>query len=192
MSPRRPTLNRAVSLAHVLAGERLSPGDTAVDATAGNGHDTAFLAARTTPGGRVVAIDVQEEALASASSRTAGWDHVEYHHACHGTIAAILGESRARVVMFNLGYLPRGNKGITTRPATTRTALDGSLTILEPGGLITVVVYPGHDGGHEERACVEDWARSLDQDRFSAIHYRFLNQRNDPPELVAVEKREEN
>lgn len=196
-APAPPRLPRATDLAHLWLSERLRPGDAAIDATVGNGHDTVFLARAVGPGGTVVGFDLQEPALQATRHRCdrAGMGgRVILHRACHGRLAEILGADggappRFRAAMFNLGYLPGGDKTFVTRPETTLAGLEGALRCLVPGGLLTVVAYPGHPGGEAETRAVETWAGALDPERFSAASYRGLNQRNHPPRLLAVERR---
>ena len=58
------------------------------DATAGNGHDTLFLAQRVLPGGRVFAFDVQEAAIGRTRERLSdrGLESVTLIHAGHQEI----------------------------------------------------------------------------------------------------------
>jgi 16S rRNA C1402 N4-methylase RsmH len=182
--------------AHALAGRAVGEGGIAVDATVGNGHDTAFLARAVGAGGAVVGFDVQEEALVETRrrlEREALSAPVRLVHAGHQTLARHLEEAeRGRVgaIMFNLGYLPGGDHSVVTRPETTRQALDAGTEALRPGGVITVVAYTGHEGGDEEADAVEAWASALPQAQFRALSYRFPNWSNDPPRLFAVEKRD--
>lgn len=53
----------------------------------------------------------------------------------------------ARLVTFNLGYLPGGDRTFTTQSDTTLKALEAAKVILMDGGLISLVVYVGHPGG---------------------------------------------
>src|SRR5690606_17886923 len=101
--------------------------------------------------------------------------------ALHGQVAA---------VMFNLGYLPGedGDKGIVTKPGTTVAALDAALGLLRPGGVITVAVYPGHDGGREEADAVDAWFRQLPPSEGQAVVYR-MPQKPHAPYLLAAERR---
>ncbi len=176
--------------------ERLCPGDTAVDATIGNGHDTLFLCRLTGVAGHVYGTDIQPEAVANTRARLQSggieesrftlWqaDHARLSELLppqvHGSVAA---------VMFNLGYLPGGDHGTVTAADTTITALTAAIGTLRPGGVITAVVYPGHPGGGEEAEAVANWAAALPQDRYQSLQYRFMNQRNAPPYVIAVEKR---
>ena len=183
---------RATELAHELVAGRLRPGDRAIDATVGNGYDTVFLAERIGPEGRVFGFDLQAEAIASAEHRIAGagfTDRVELHFCGHESMAGHLPEGESfQAVMFNLGYLPGGDKTSVTRPESTVAAIRVAVELLEPGGILTIVIYTGHEGGQEEAAAVESCCAGLEQERFSVIRYGFLNQRNQPPYLIAVER----
>lgn len=183
--------------AHWLAGRAVDPGGFAIDATVGNGYDTLFLTKAVGPQGRVVGFDIQKEALDETRRRVRAEvpdASLRLVHAGHETMADHLSESDFRTVdavMFNLGYLPGGDHAITTEPETTCRALDTSLDLLRPGGVITIVVYTGHDGGEEEARAVESWVSARPDDAFRALSYQFVNQTTDPPRLYAVEKREE-
>jgi predicted methyltransferase len=181
---------RATEMAHLLMRQVLKPGDWVVDATVGNGHDTLLLAQLVGPSGRVFGFDVQAAALTEASRRVAGLPHVSLFHAGHEQLAAHLpaeAKGRLAAVMFNLGYLPGGNKAILTRRETTLAALDQVLDYLAVGGQITLVVYPGHTGGTDEAAAVRGWAE-LRPGAFTTAHYARLNARDPAPDLLLIER----
>ncbi len=186
MASPRPKLLPATEQAHALILERLAPGDTAIDATVGNGHDTKFLADCVGPSGKVIGFDVQVTAVEKASLLVCDSPQVILHQAGHETISAHVSEE-VEAVTFNLGYLPAGDKSIITKAPTTIKALETSLRLLSETGIITVVVYSGHEGGLIESRALNDWAASLDQKAFSVIRYGFLNQQNSPPYLLAIE-----
>jgi glyoxylase-like metal-dependent hydrolase (beta-lactamase superfamily II) len=98
----------------------------------------------------------------------------------HGTISAI---------MFNLGYLPGTDKTLITRTETTMIAVRQALELLKPGGLLTIAVYPGHEGGAEEGRRIAEWAAALEPRRFEVQHLRPINRAAAPPELWMVWKR---
>lgn len=188
-------LDPVLDVAKRLSGRALDPGAIAVDATVGNGHDTLFLARAVGPSGRVYGFDVQEAAIDRTRQRltTAGVaSRVTLIRDGHETMDQHMPpEARGRVatVMFNLGYLPGGDKARITRPATTVAALDQACRYLQPGGVITVVQYVGHEGGAAEAQAVDEWAKALDQTAYQALMYRFINQRNAPPRLLAIGRR---
>ncbi|MDF1756107.1 MAG: class I SAM-dependent methyltransferase [Verrucomicrobiales bacterium] len=181
-------LPRAVQFSQWLIQSRVGPGDTVVDATVGNGHDTLFLAKLVGPEGSVLGFDIQESAIATTREKTASLPQVALHHAGHEEIGTYL-EDSAKAAMFNLGYLPGNEKHIITLPDSTIAALGQMAERLLPGGMITIAVYTGHPGGPEEGRAVKDWAEALDQTCFSVIEYGFVNQKNSPPSLIAIERK---
>ncbi len=187
-----------LTTAQRFVAERVRPGDAAVDATAGGGVDTLFLARAAGPKGRVFAFDVLEEALGRTRERLAearraeALAEVELLHAGHERMADMVPaglHGHIRAVMFNLGYLPGGsNPSVITQPDTTLAALEASLSLLAAGGALTAVLYPGHPGGDAEAAAVEAWAAGLPATRAQAVLYRFP-QKPHAPYLIALEKR---
>jgi len=183
---------RATELAHELVAERLVAGDAAVDATAGNGHDTLFLAGQVGPGGRVIAFDIQDVAISSTRGRLEEegvLDRVTLIHDSHENCVRCLGEhgvGRLKAVMFNLGYLPGGDRSLVTRPEITVSALQSLLGIVVPGGVITLILYIGHPGGSKEAEAVLRFVQSLDPGRFEAVHYLKIIGSKPPPELLAI------
>lgn len=183
--------------AQSLVRDATTEGDWAIDATVGNGHDTLTLAHAVGASGHVVGFDVQEAALGATRERLqqAGvLDRVDLVHAGHETMAAHVPEAwegGVSAVMFNLGYLPGSDKTRITRPETTCQALAAAVPLVRPGGVITVVLYTGHAGGRKEADAVHAWAAGLDARRWGVLSYRFMNQPNDPPHLLACERRAE-
>ncbi len=181
-----------LDFAHHLTARALSAGAVAIDATVGNGHDTLHLASAVGPGGHVHGFDRQAIAIQRTRQRlaTAGVaERVDLHEASHATMAATLPKTlrgEVSAVMFNLGYLPGADHAITTTPETTIDALEQALAFLQPGGVITVVLYTGHPGGSAEARAVMKWAAGLDQAAVQVLSYRFINQVNAPPELLAI------
>jgi len=184
-------LPRATELAHTWIRERLEafPGATAIDATAGNGHDTEFLARLVGPQGRVIAFDLQAEAIAATRNRL---EDAGLHQR-----VILRQESHERIgdggpfaaVMFNLGYCPGGDKTLITQPGSTLRALDAAAADLAAGGLITVVCYPAHPGGREEAEAVLEWTRALDPRQFRAMRCEMLLVQGEPaPFLVGIER----
>lgn len=184
-----------LSFTHKLIEERVKSGETVIDATAGNGVDTAFLARLVGLEGTVHAFDIQQQALEHTAARAAKEQPgtcVELHHCSHAELLHVIPQDQhglMAAVMFNLGYLPGAAHDTITQPESTVTALEAAAKLLRRGGIITAVLYTGHPGGGEEAASVEQWASKLPQGQFQVLQYRFMNQINRPPYLIAVEKR---
>jgi len=186
MMPPRPT-----QLAHRILGEALRDGDTVIDATAGNGHDTVFLAQCVGENGRVLAFDVQASAILSARARVemAGLSsRVEFLPTTHARMAEHARAGAVSAVMFNLGYLPRGNHAITTLTGETLMALAAAAGLLKPGGLLTVVCYPGHPAGAAEAAGVESWLDTQTALGWRIAKYGMLGTRMPAPYLFVARK----
>lgn len=188
-------MKTALYFAKQCIGDVLSKGDYAIDATIGNGHDTQFLAEQVGSSGRVYGFDVQAQAIAATQARLAEAgveSQTTLMHAGHEQASALLPKSigaRVKGVMFNLGYLPHGDKTVITHPTTTIDAIKQLLPFLASGGRMTLVIYEGHQGGREEGEAVNTYVRGLDQRVFQVVAYHMMNQKNTPPRLVVIEKR---
>ena len=181
----------ALAFARQLIEGRLKNGGRALDGTAGNGRATLFLAQLVGGNGKVWAFDIQAQAL----SNTAGLlrengveERVELIATSHADLADYVREP-LDAAMFNFGYLPGGDKTVTTKADSSVRAMQAAAALLAEGGLLTAVVYSGHPAGRAEAAAIEQWAAALPQEQYQVLHYRFTNQRNHPPQLLAIEKR---
>jgi predicted methyltransferase len=184
-------LPSSVLWAQLMLKDRLQPGDIAIDATMGNGHDTLFLTQCVAPGGRVFAFDVQETALIETRKRVPA-EMTTLIHSGHETMRTLVPNElhgKISAVMFNLGYLPGTDKALITRTETTMVAVREALALLKPSGILTVVVYPGHEGGADEGRHIAEWAATLDARRYEVQHLRPVNRAAAPPELWMVWKR---
>ncbi|MFC5604484.1 class I SAM-dependent methyltransferase [Sporosarcina koreensis] len=182
-------LHRVLPFSKRLISETVLPGETVVDATAGNGNDTLFLAGLVGESGRVFAFDIQQAALEATANRL---------DKLNDRVALIL-DSHANVdkyvtrqiggAMFNLGYLPYAEDlSIITKPDSTIEAIDKLLGMLKKGRIITISVYDGHEGGAKERDALLAYVKSLHQADVHVARYELLNQRKNPPFLIAIEK----
>ena len=140
--PPRPT-----EIAHELAAWLLGEGAVAIDATAGNGHDTVWLAERVGETGRVLAFDIQAAAIEAARRRVedAGWlGRVVFYQESHVGMDSRVAPGSVSLVMFNLGYLPGGDHGLTTEWVTTLAALEADLvgSLLKPPPVQHIVHQP--------------------------------------------------
>ncbi|MRX72379.1 methyltransferase domain-containing protein [Bacillus lacus] len=188
-------LERILSFCRSLLSSAVEQGGIAVDATAGNGHDTAFLAECVGDGGHVYGFDIQEEAIANTAERLekAGLTaRTTLFKESHDTISQHIPSvyhGKISAAVFNLGYLPGGNKGIVTVPSSTIAAVEQLLTLLKPQGIIVLVIYHGHPQGQEEKNAVMQFAEGIDQNDAHVLKYQYLNQKNNAPFLIAIEKR---
>ena len=185
-----PLLRGPVPLAHLIMRRFVGAGDHVVDATCGNGHDTLLLAQLVGSRGRVWAFDIQKSALEATADRLADagdFEAVELVHAGHEHMSGHC-SGPVKAVVFNLGYLPGGDRTLVTRPESTLAALEQSLEILAAGGVVLITLYPGHAGGAEERTALENRLAQLPP---AAFHVWRMGQINVPataPYMILIQK----
>lgn len=176
-------------LAHRYLADFVTEGDLVIDATAGNGYDTICLAELVGSAGHVYAFDIQRKALENTrhklvekklSNRVtlieAGHEMLDQH--VKGQLSAVI---------YNLGYLPGGDKQLTTDHLTTLISIEKAIKMLLTGGIVVVVVYPGHSEGMIEKQVLLKFCRSLPSSKFSVLHTRLCNQAHNPPELLIIQ-----
>lgn len=165
-------------------------GDTVVDATLGNGHDTQMLAELVGESGHVIGFDIQPDAVERTRQRL---DDAQLLSRCtlyaegHEHLAERV-TTPIRTATFNLGWLPGGDKSITTHWQTTKTAISAALSLLVKGGVCTICAYPGHAAGDEERAALMDFLSALRPQEYNVLHNRFLNAGPGAPECFIIQK----
>ncbi|MDD3270400.1 MAG: class I SAM-dependent methyltransferase [Syntrophomonadaceae bacterium] len=183
-------LRNATHLSHMLISRQVKQGDTVIDATCGNGKDTLFLARLVGCSGRIMAFDIQQQALESTRAllnEEGCEEQLSLIHDNHANIKSYI-QSGVSAGMFNLGYLPGGDHTTKTNPRDTVLAVNCLLEILNPGGVVTVVSYPGHTGGLEEYAALESSLMNLPQKCFEVLTANFINQANHPSQLLYITK----
>jgi len=142
-------------------------GDCVIDATAGNGYDTLFLAQSTGVNGIVFSFDIQRQALEKTRQRVEQYDNialVKYipcGHEWMTTETPVFYHGKVQAIVFNLGYLPQAEHMIITKPTTTLAALQQSIVLLKQGGVISIVAYTGHEGGRNEAESIKQWLTTL-------------------------------
>ncbi len=144
--------------AHQFWKDHLRPTDHVIDATCGNGKDTAALASLV-PQGIVYAIDIQEDAIVEARAHVQA-DNVTFLHQCHTLLPK---DTKVRLVVYNLGYLPGGNKDLTSKTETTLLSVASALEMLPLGGALSITCYPGHPEGAIEEKALQNWSKTLSQ-----------------------------
>jgi predicted methyltransferase len=158
---------RLTELAHDVIAGHVHAGDIVIDATMGNGYDTLFLAQLVGETGRVYAFDVQQQAIDQTRARLGMFEAAKQVTLINGNHADMLALLPAKIagsvaaVVFNLGYLPGGEKSLTTTAGSTLNALDASFALVRPGGIISLLVYVGHTGGEKENKTILDWLAIL-------------------------------
>jgi tRNA G37 N-methylase Trm5 len=171
-----------LSLHKLFIGNHIKEGDIAVDFTMGNGHDTAFLSKAVGPEGHVYAFDIQAQALESTAKNLAEQgcpqNYTLIRDSHHNVCNYVRGPIKAG--MFNLGYLPGGDKSITTMRETTLPAIEAAISLLGQDGILLIAVYPGHAEGEEEGKMITEYLATLSRYQMCCTQIRILNSPTSP------------
>lgn len=183
-------LQRVLPYAKTLLADVIKEGDIAVDATCGNGHDTLYLTELIGSSGRVYGFDIQQQAIDTT------WNRLKEHGVENRATLILDGhehlsnyvKEEISGAIFNLGYLPGAAHDVITKGETTIRAIEQLLSLLKVGGIIVLVVYYGHEGGIDEKDAIIDYVSRLPQKYVHVLRYEFINQKNSPPFIIALEK----
>lgn len=169
--------------------EHVKEGDFCIDATAGNGNDTLLLCQLVGVRGRVLAFDIQKLAL----------EHTQELLERHACQAELILESHVRMgdyakkesvdcIVFNFGYLPKGDHTICTEAASSIAAIEIGLSLLKRGGLMTLCIYSGQDSGFQERDALLAYLKTIDRKEYLVILSCYYNRIHHPPIPVVIWK----
>jgi SAM-dependent methyltransferase len=194
MSRNFPIFHSHIDLAHHYWEKLLQKGDWAIDATCGNGHDTAKLAEiLLEKQGRVIGIDVQQDAISRTTdllqSRFSHKARARIHLFCqsHTHFPLLVEKKPIRLIVYNLGYLPKGNKQMTTMAQSTLESVRKALDLVIPGGALSIACYPGHEeGGKEEKSLLQEIS-NLSPTTWKVCYHTFPNHLL-APSLLLIQK----
>jgi len=179
-----------LSLHKLFIGNHVKEGDIAVDFTMGNGHDTAYLSKAVGESGHVYAFDIQQQALDSTHKTLEAEgcpDNVTLIHDSHHNLKQYV-NTPFRVGMFNLGWLPGGDKSITTMRETTLPAIRDAIELLDRDGILNIAIYPGHKEGDEEGKMVCEYLASLSRFKVCVTRVQIINSPTSPYFLMVETK----
>lgn len=155
----------------------------AVDATLGNGYDTDFLSNNFL---KVYSFDIQQCAIKTYENKNI--NNVILINDSHENFIKYINE-KVNCIMYNLGFLPGGDKNITTKYESTLMSLESSLNIIDKGGLITIALYRGHEEGKKEENAVINFVQNLPKEKYGVMLHSFINRNNSAPFLIVIEKK---
>ena len=176
---------------HHFIREHVQAGNLCIDATAGNGNDTQMLCELVGEEGRVLAFDIQRQAIENTRKRLES-NHLEaradLHLESHTNMAKYTESGTVDCIVFNFGYLPGGDHELATRKETSITAIREGLQLLKKGGMMSLCIYSGGDSGFEERDAILDELKMLDSRKYLVIMSQYYNRPNNPPIPVMIIK----
>ena len=170
-------------LSHYIIKDFVNNKKVAIDGTLGNGYDTDFLASLFD---KVYAFDIQKEACENYIAKNKGNVNIinDSHHLFNNYI-----NEKVDCIMYNLGFLPGGNKEITTLHKTSLESIKAGLDILNNGGIMTICIYRGHNEGKLEETCILEYLKTLPKNEFGVMSQAYLNRQSNSPLLVVIEKK---
>lgn len=171
--------------------EHVHEGAFCIDATMGNGKDTEYLCSLSGPTGKVLAFDIQQQALDSTKKhlkKTLEFCNYDLILDSHSHMENYACPDSVDCIVFNLGYLPGGDHTVATRAQSTVEALGQGLSLLKKNGLLSVCIYSGGDSGFEEKEAVLSWLKQLDPRKYLVLVTEYYNRPNNPPVPAMVIK----
>ena len=184
-----------IKIAHSVWSSVVKLGDTVIDATCGNGHDSLYMAqlSLTESTGRLFCMDIQTRAIENTRARllqsSQFIDRVSFVCGNHAIFPAEISPSSVSLVVYNLGYLPSPDGGsediLKTNMSTTLQSITSACLLLKEGGLLSVTAYPAHEGGQAELLAVQQLLSSFDQEVWRVHAHAPLNRPLSPTLFLA-------
>ncbi len=187
-------MNISVSdLSHIFIQSLTDGRGIYIDATAGNGHDTLFLAKTLKQDGNLYAFDISNEAVENTKKllkdNSISTDNIKIINDSHENIEKYIADKKIKAALFNLGYLPKSDKSAVTKAKSTICALEKILNMLQDKGVVTICSYTGHDNSEEDNA-VGNYLLSLDKKAYEISRTEMIGRKN-APVLYAIIKKEQ-
>lgn len=169
---------------HEIIKSQVPRGGIYVDATMGNGYDTAFFCEMAGETGKVYAFDIQEIAVKNTGQllqeKNLG-ERAELLHESHTKMKEYIKAGTADCICFNFGYLPGGSHAMATQAETSLEAIHQGLELLKKGGMMSLCIYSGGDTGFQERDAILEFLKELDGKKYIVILNSYYNRKNNPP-----------
>lgn len=158
----------------------------AVDMTVGNGFDSKNILEILQPE-KLYCFDIQQEALDNSKILLEKYLNCELILENHKNFDKFVKEN-IDFAIYNLGYLPKGDKNITTNAENVEESLKKLLGKLNSKGIIFITFYIGHSAGQIESLEVSKFIQKLNQKEYTILKFTFENQKNNPPYVVMIQK----
>ncbi len=175
-------MKKMIEYSHMFLADYITDDSIGIDFTMGQGNDTLFLARRCK---EVYAFDIQEEAYQQTIEKTNDLHHVHCILDSHENFDQYI--QGYDVGIFNLGYLPQGQKMITTMLSSTKAAVEKAVEHLNKKGILILVCYVGHPSGKEEADYLDDYIKTLDPHYLRTFSFRMENVET-APFILGIER----
>ena len=179
----------ALDIIKRVISENVREGDICIDATAGRGNDTLFMAQLVGESGHVTAFDIQQDAVDSTKKllEENGVSHrADVLLKSHSEMDALFDEGSVSCITFNFGWLPKGDHSVSTKKETSIEAIEKGLRLLKKDGIMTLIIYYGRDTGFEERDAILEYLPTIDSEKYTVLEMPFVNRPNCPPIPIII------
>ncbi|MDM8533684.1 class I SAM-dependent methyltransferase [Clostridiaceae bacterium HSG29] len=184
-------ISNALGLSKEYMDKKMKKALVVVDATMGNGFDTCYLRSKLDSKGFLYAFDIQKTAIENTKKRLIEkniYSNVLLINDSHAEFKKYI-DKDVDLIIYNLGYLPKGDKNISTSSESTLISIKSGMDILNYEGLIIVTIYPGHLEGKKEFDVISEFLKTVDQKKFEIMKMEFYNHINNPPVLFIIERK---
>ena len=181
----------ALDIIRKILSENVREGSICIDATAGRGNDTLFLAELSGSTGHVTAFDIQQEAVDSTLALLEEHglsDRCDVLLKSHSDMDQLFQEESVDCITFNFGWLPKGDHNISTNKDTSIAAIEKGLRLLKNGGIMTLIIYYGRETGFEEKDAILGFLPTIDPQLYTVVEMPFVNRPNCPPIPIVIFK----
>jgi methylase of polypeptide subunit release factors len=178
-----------LDLAHHFFENLLSQTDHVIDATCGQGFDALKLIKKI-PDGYLYAFDIQDEAIKSTQKKLELFKNFSLIKQSHETFPDVIKKGSIKLIVYNLGYLPKTCKTITTKKESTIQSIKNALQLVSQGGVISIMCYPGHEEGLDEMNAVFEFVKKLNKFEYLSSSHQLMN-RDRAPCWVLIQKKKE-
>lgn len=184
-------INDITTTLHLLILPYVKTAKVAVDCTCGNGYDSKFIIENIPEESKLYCFDIQEIAIENSKVLISSVDRkqraVKYVLDSHENIDIHIND-RIDVALYNLGYLPGADHSITTEYHSTISSIDKTMKMLSKGGVISILIYSGHENGKIEKDALLEYFDTLDKKRIKLMRVDFPTSPNNPPEIYILQK----
>lgn len=178
-----------LGIVHEFLRQHITEGAFCMDATAGKGRDTALLCRLAGPAGRVLALDIQQDAVdqTRALLEREGL-HAEVILDSHANMEQYADGESVDCIVFNFGRLPGGDPKIFTLADSSVKAIEAGLRLLKPGGVMAIALYYGKENGYDEKKAVLEYLKTVDERKYTVLCCEWSNRRGEPPMPILIWK----
>ncbi len=177
-----------LDLAHSYWQKLVQKGDLVIDATCGNGQDTLVLAKLCLGRheGLLYAIDILPQAIENTHKYLQNeleaeiLERIYLINGCHSQFPKEILLQSAKLITYNLGYLPGGNKSLTTQVESTLESLNNAMKLIQHGGAISITLYPGHPEGQREEEKILSFVREIPSSEWNCCLHQWINRKKSP------------